>query len=107
LKTLLPYLDRHRVSLAWGAVCLVLTNAIGLAAPPTVVAWCNWRDGGRVLRCVLPHPEVLSAYECSDGSAAAADSAVIPAATPRRIGGDLNETIHGCASGAWVCAWAE
>ncbi len=33
LKTLLPYLARHRVPLAWGAVCLVLTNAIGLAAP--------------------------------------------------------------------------
>jgi ATP-binding cassette, subfamily B, multidrug efflux pump len=33
LKSLLPYLARHRVPLFWGAVCLVLTNAIGLAAP--------------------------------------------------------------------------
>jgi ATP-binding cassette, subfamily B, multidrug efflux pump len=33
LKSLLPYLSRHRVALSWGALCLVLTNAIGLAAP--------------------------------------------------------------------------
>ena len=33
LRTLLPYLSRHRAPLAWGAVCLLLTNAIGLAAP--------------------------------------------------------------------------
>jgi ATP-binding cassette subfamily B multidrug efflux pump len=33
LRTLLPYLARHRAPLFWGAVCLVLTNAIGLAAP--------------------------------------------------------------------------
>ncbi len=33
LLTLLPYLARHRRTLTWGAVCLVLTNAVGLAAP--------------------------------------------------------------------------
>ena len=33
LRGLLPYLARYRGPLAWGIVCLVLTNAVALAAP--------------------------------------------------------------------------
>ena len=33
LRSLFPYLARHRAPLFWGALCLGLTNAVGLAAP--------------------------------------------------------------------------
>src|SRR4029079_16100915 len=33
LRGLIPYLARYRTRLLWGALCLVLTNVVALAAP--------------------------------------------------------------------------